>query len=264
MRVFLDIGSHLGETVREVSKPAYAFDRIVCFEPSSVCVRELRKLAETDPRVEVCPFGLFDRDTEMELRNGGSLDASVLSDADGGPVETIRLVDAAKWFQENLRPDDFVVVKTNCEGSEVAILNRLIDENLLGRAVLVLVTFDIRAFPKLRHQEVALRRRLRESGLRNFCFSDDVMIGTTHEKRIAHWLQLFGIDQPQLGAEQVRERYRDNFERYSAKTGLRERLEESFKDRIRYSALPAPLKAALRSIKRLAGLHRERDVVARR
>lgn len=263
MRVFLDIGSHVGETVHEVSKSRYAFDRIVCFEPSTACVKQLAELAKADPRIEVCPFGLFDSDAQMKLHNSGSLDASVLSTTGQGADETIQLVDAARWFEENLAPDDFVVVKTNCEGSEVAIINRLLDRGLLGGVVLALITFDIRDFSELRYQEVDLRRRLRASGLRNYCFSDDVMIGSTHEKRVAHWLSLFGIDQPALSAEEVRKRFKESFERYSAKSGLGERLEQSFKDRIGYSALPEPVKSVFRWLKRLTGRHRERDIPRR-
>jgi len=33
-KVFLDIGAHLGETLSEIRKEQYGFDRIVCFEPS--------------------------------------------------------------------------------------------------------------------------------------------------------------------------------------------------------------------------------------
>ena len=33
MKIFLDIGSHMGQTLREVTKEKYAFDKIVGFEP---------------------------------------------------------------------------------------------------------------------------------------------------------------------------------------------------------------------------------------
>ena len=32
-------------------------------------------------------------------------------------AETIKLQDANEWFQNNVNKDDFIVVKTNCEGS---------------------------------------------------------------------------------------------------------------------------------------------------
>ena len=44
MKIFIDIGAHIGQTLHEVSKEKYAFDKIVCFEPSSLCWDELKKL----------------------------------------------------------------------------------------------------------------------------------------------------------------------------------------------------------------------------
>ena len=43
MKIFLDIGSHIGQTLQEVTKEKYAFDKIVCFEPSSFCLDKLKK-----------------------------------------------------------------------------------------------------------------------------------------------------------------------------------------------------------------------------
>jgi hypothetical protein len=144
------------------------------------------------------------------------------------------------------------VVKTNCEGAEVDIVNRLLDEGLFGKATTFLITFDVRDYPEHRHKEGELRKRLRASGLTNFCFSDDVMIGTTHEKRIAHWLGLFGIDSDER-------KFADNFRKYSRKTGRRQRFERAVKERFNYSALPEPVKKGLRFAKRSLGLSRERD-----
>ena len=255
-RVFLDIGAHTGETLGEVLKPVYGFDRIFAFEPASVCLSELGKF-DADPRVEICPVGLSARTEKLELHDPGSLGASVLSKT--GPTETIQVVDAAKWFRDNLAPDDFLVVKTNCEGAEVDIINRLLDEQLFSRAVIFLITFDVREFPEHRHKEVELRRRLKQTGLTNFCFSDDVMIGTTHGKRIAHWLGLFGIDKA-LDRAEIERRYGNALRHYASRTGRRERFETVFKERFRYSALPEPAKRALRFVKHALKLDRERDV----
>ncbi len=258
MRVFLDIGSHTGESVPEVAKPKYGFDRIVCFEPASSCLPDLEKLKAADPRIEICPYGLSDADKTVELHNAGSLGGSVF--ASEGPVERIKLVDAARWFEDNLSADDLLVVKTNCEGSEVDIVKRLLDKELMGRAASFLITFDIRDYPEHRHKEVALRMRLRETGLANYCFSDDVMIGITHEKRLAHWLGLFGIDQPSLSLRDIRLRYKQHFESYSRKSGRRQRLERIVKERLSYEGFPEPVKALLRKVKRAAGLSREKDM----
>jgi FkbM family methyltransferase len=257
VRVFLDIGSHMGETILEAQQAKYGFDRIVCFEPASPCWPALQAIARKDPRVEICKFGLGREDGTIELHNPGNEGASIINGE--GPVEEVQIVDAAAWFRDNLHSTDFIVAKTNCEGAEVAIINRLLDADLFGWAVTFLVTFDIRHFPEHRGEEAKLRARLRRSGLRNFCFSDDVMIGTTHQRRIAHWLHLFGIDSGE-GRPEVERTHAANFDRYSRKRGLHHRWEHALKDRFGYSALPEPIKAVLRSSKRRLGFTRERDV----
>lgn len=257
MRIFLDIGAHVGETVLEVQKPEYGFDRIVCFEPASVCLAELQRLAAADPRVEICPFGLGARNEKLELHNPGEVGASVL--ATEGPAETVEIVDAAQWFRANTDPADFLVVKTNCEGAEVDIINRLLDEGLLNRAVTFLITFDVRMFPEHRHKEAELRRRLRASGLSNYCFSDQAMIGSTHQKRIAYWLGLFGVNR-EIDRPETEARYADNFRKYSRMSSRRQRVETVLKERFAYDSLPEPAKRLLRGLKRLLGFSRERDV----
>jgi FkbM family methyltransferase len=257
MRVFLDIGSHLGETVVEVQKPAYGFDRIVCFEPASSCWPMLEKLSQEDSRVEICRFGLGAKGERLALFGAGSQAGSVLGGE--GLAETVEIVDVAAWFRNNLHEEDFVVAKTNCEGAEIAIINRLLDEDLFRVAVTFLVTFDIRHFAEHQGEEAKLRRRLRGTGLTNFCFSDDVMIGTTHQRRIAHWLHLFGIDTKENRAA-VENQFSSNFRSYSRKRGFRHQWEHSLKRHLKYSALPEQVKEIFRSAKRRLGLSRERDI----
>jgi hypothetical protein len=41
VKVFLDVGAHLGETLEAALDPRYAFDRIYCFEPAQTCRAQL-------------------------------------------------------------------------------------------------------------------------------------------------------------------------------------------------------------------------------
>ena len=45
-RVFLDVGGHVGETLAEVVKPRWAFDRIWTFEPATACLPALEAFAD--------------------------------------------------------------------------------------------------------------------------------------------------------------------------------------------------------------------------
>ena len=42
MKIFLDVGAHIGETVKIVLDPKYGFDAIYCFEPSEECCKTIK------------------------------------------------------------------------------------------------------------------------------------------------------------------------------------------------------------------------------
>ena len=44
MKISLDVGSHKGETLKEVIKSKYNFEKIYCFEPSKKCIKDLKKI----------------------------------------------------------------------------------------------------------------------------------------------------------------------------------------------------------------------------
>ena len=77
MKIFLDIGSHVGETLLEVTKEKYSFDKIVCFEPSRFCFDKLRKFSDHDDRISICEFGLSNRNQDAELFQPGSLGGTI-------------------------------------------------------------------------------------------------------------------------------------------------------------------------------------------
>ena len=262
MKVFLDIGSHIGETLLEVTKEKYAFDKIVCFEPSKFCLDKLNKFSDEDDRIVICEFGLSNRNQEAELFQPGSLGGTIFKGQDlksgEEKVEKIKLCDANEWFENNLSVDDYIVVKTNCEGSEVDIIDSLIDGNFMQHIYSFLITFDIREHQEFQHREVEVRRRLKKEKLKNFCFSDDVMIGLSHEKRIENWLKLFGIDSDNKDIDSLKAHHQNQFLKYSSKSGFITRWEIRLKRKLNYNNFPSSLKNILRSFKRTLGLNREK------
>jgi FkbM family methyltransferase len=271
MKIFIDIGSHVGETLLEVTKEKYAFDKIYCFEPSIYCIEDLQKFANKDNRISICDFGLSKGNQNAELFQPGSLGGTIVKGEthdlgkehdetfrEDRKVESIKLRDAGEWFQENINPGDCIVVKTNCEGSEVDILDSLIDNNFLKNIYSFLVTFDIREHKEFQHREIEIRRRLKKERIKNFCFSDDVMIGHSHSERIKNWLKLFGIDSDNKDVNSLREKYQQTFLKYSSKNGFFTRWEIRLKRDLGYKVLPNWIKSPLRLIKRMFGLHREK------
>ena len=263
-KVFLDIGAHTGESLQEVIKPIYGFDRIIAFEPSSACWSVLQNLQDSDSRIELCRFGLADGRQELLLYGSGKDSASTLDSefnvGTDSTSETVLLEDASVWAKMHLDPKDLIVAKLNCEGGEVDILRSWIRSDIIGIFYNIMITFDIRNFKSLRYQEGELRAQLRRLCLSNTCFADDVMLGPSHGERLSHWLTLFGLDQPPLPSlASYRTLYSSALSCYSLKRGYRQRLELLLKEKFNYAALPAPAKVFLQRTKALFGLSVERN-----
>lgn len=198
MKVFLDVGAHTGETLRAVRDPKYGFGRIFCFEPSAASREELARIH--DRRVAICPFGLWNETGEHLLHDSGSLGASLFADKfrTQRPGERARFVRATEWFQANLDQDDEIYLKLNCEGAEFDIVEDLLDSGELANVRSVMIDPDVRKIPSQAHREHEVVERLREAGLANYVFEQDVMIGTTHRERIQNWLRRAGAETPSL------------------------------------------------------------------
>jgi FkbM family methyltransferase len=193
-KVFLDVGAHIGETLRAVVDQRYRFDRIVCFEPASWCMQRLSRFR--DPRVELAPFGLWNRTERGTLHDPGSIGASVFEDkARSNKTETAWFVRASDWFAENLDLDDTVYLKLNCEGAECDILDDLIDSGEIRKADFILVHFDVRKVLSQRHRENEVKARLREEGIDRLVEADEALIGPSMIARVQHWLDSVGADE---------------------------------------------------------------------
>jgi FkbM family methyltransferase len=125
MRLFIDVGAHLGESLEVALDPRFDFSRIYALEPASTCVSILEKYRDT--RVVVCPFGLSDKDHSADLFGAGLLGASIYSQKEfldprsPDMVERIELRRASTWLEENTEQGDEIFLKLNCEGSECDI-----------------------------------------------------------------------------------------------------------------------------------------------
>ena len=195
MRIFLDIGAHVGETVRGVLDPVYRYDRIICFEPVKACCEQLAHIE--DPRVTILPFGLWKETCERPVFGPRSLAASVFpytSHLDTSTFEMCRFVLASEWFGANMRKEDTVFLKLNCEGCECDIVDDLLDSSEFDKVDFMMIDFDVRKIPSQKHREKEVRSRLKKYPFPRVSFCKDVMIGPTHAARIQHWLRAVGAD----------------------------------------------------------------------
>jgi FkbM family methyltransferase len=203
VKVFLDVGAHVGESLNAVRDPKYGFDRIYCFEPAAACWPALERVR--DARVAVCRFGLWNRTETRALYDAGAVGATLFGDkaGTGEAHEPARFVRATDWFRENLGAAEAIFLKLNCEGAEADIVDDLLDSGELARVRSVMVDPDVRKIPSQAHRERELRERLRASGLTNWVMEDEVMVGATHRERIQNWLRLAGAEEPGGRARQL-------------------------------------------------------------
>lgn len=185
-RVFLDVGAHLGETLAEVRRPCWGFDRIVCFEPASACWSAIR--SQADSRVTLVEGALWTTDGELLLHDPGTIGASLAeAKARGSTTEVCRTFDAAAWFDRWLNDGDLVFMKVNVEGAECDLLEHLHRTGRLGRVRHLLVHFDVRKIPGQEHRELETVRLLDEVGI-DWVDADHVMFGRSHAAKTRNWL----------------------------------------------------------------------------
>ncbi len=196
-KIFLDVGGHLGQTLEEITKPGYHFDQIYCFEPMP------REFAQLQARFSGCAnvllqnYGLADS-TGSRCIYGTNADmgASIYqskSDLDDPNIVTeCAFVRASDFFRGEIEPDDLVVMKLNCEGSETIICNDLLDSGEIEKIANAMIDFDVRKIPERAGEERALLDRFREAGFTRYSKAEDVMHGPTHQARIRNWI--FSLD----------------------------------------------------------------------
>ena len=78
LKIFIDIGSHFGESLEEALRPIYDFDVILAVEPSTYCNTKLYKFK--DNRIKFFQFAITDYNSEANLFGSGSIGASLYSD----------------------------------------------------------------------------------------------------------------------------------------------------------------------------------------
>lgn len=164
MKIFLDVGAHIGETARVVINHSNNFDKIYCFEPLSHFCDQIRTNIKDD-RVIVNEFGLWKENTKKILFCTNRNSASIFNDRfkPEDPSAEIDLLRASDWLKKNINPDDEVFMKLNCEGSECDIIEDIIDSGEDHKIKALMVDFDVRKIPSQKHREAETREKLKTS-----------------------------------------------------------------------------------------------------
>jgi FkbM family methyltransferase len=190
MKVLLDVGAHIGQTLAAAKR--WDFDRIVCFEPVQRHIDELAEMA--DWRTEIKPYGLWDRDAVIEVFNPGSQGASLWK-RPGRPEnsETCVFKSAAEWLRDHTHPYDTIWMKLNVEGAELDVITDLLDSCWLDRIAFLQVMWDARKIPEIAGRLNEVRDRV-EAKYQPPRVVSSVMFedAATHTERIDRWLKLTG------------------------------------------------------------------------
>jgi FkbM family methyltransferase len=196
--VFIDVGGHRGQTLDEVTKPTYCFDRIYCFEPMPEEFAALERAYGSDQRVTLVQAALSDRSGDVPIygsneRMGATMFREKRNLAQPDRTTVCRAIRASDFFAQHLDDTGTVVMKLNCEGAECIIMNDLLESGQVWKLANVLIDFDVRKIPGMEQDEQTLRARMRAVGFERYSDSMSVMLGPTHQQRIHHWLDGLSI-----------------------------------------------------------------------
>lgn len=191
MKIFLDVGAHIGETLEIALESKYGFDKLYCFEPVRECLDVIRT-RYNDKRLVLCEYGLWNKDCIMSLYNPGDLGASVFKDKprrhDKGFLN-VKFVSASNWFNENLNFDNQIYLKLNCEGAECVILDDLIDSGQYKKIAVLMVDFDVVKIPSQRHLMKEMKMKLSRLNIPKIFYADDFNFGRrAHKLFTSNWL----------------------------------------------------------------------------
>lgn len=200
MKIFLDVGAHIGQTLAIALEDKYGFDKIYCFEPVTECCDKIRNLK--NKRVEVREYGLWNENSTGKIYDPKNTSASLFVDhpgvaralkkgkfRDGIPSRDIKLVKASEWFNQNLKIEDTVYLKLNCEGAECAILDDLINSGEYKKIDVLMVDFDVRKIPSQKHLMGEMKVKLNKLNIPKIFYRDEYKIGIgTHSYFTHFWL----------------------------------------------------------------------------
>jgi FkbM family methyltransferase len=194
VRTFVDIGSHVGQTIAQVTHPRWGFDRIHAIEPMPRELKVLHWVYRGHPTVRLHGLALTNGLEGSILMYGDNelLEASMFptkNDVDPATWTSVPAVDAGWWFMTALETQDVdgeVYVNLNAEGAEIDIIDSLHRSDQLRRITALLVDFDCVKVPGHEKEEKRIRKLLDDAGVN---YTSDYPDRETHGEMIAAWLE---------------------------------------------------------------------------
>jgi len=162
MKIFLDVGAHAGETAKTVLTSKHHFDKIYCFEPQKKIINELKQIESE--KVIINNYGLFNTNCKKNVyykdrTDGGSMYRDKFKKILN--TEECDFVSASEWFAENIKDEDDVTLKINCEGAECDIMDDLFSSGEYKKITALIIDFDVRKIKSQKHREQEIREKIK-------------------------------------------------------------------------------------------------------
>ena len=127
-RIFIDLGSHVGESVKFFRKhhPQGNEFEIYCFEPLPANIEKLKAMNPVW-NINIIEAAATNYTGKMRLFTGMSESGSLYSEKrtgglDGKNAIKVDTIDFQMWLVSNINPNDYIIIKMNVEGSEYDII----------------------------------------------------------------------------------------------------------------------------------------------
>ena len=145
LKVYIDLGSYIGETIQDAIKKFDDFDMFIGFEPIPELFKKCVKRFKGNPKVRIHRLGVSDKNEKLKLyldyfvkeKRFGSGSSTLKSKKSGRVKKSIRIsrcekikcIDFSEFIKEQFTKDDYIVIKMNVEGQEYDILEHMLAED---------------------------------------------------------------------------------------------------------------------------------------
>ena len=136
--VFIDVGGNVGDSVAAfltvgvpgVARAGRDFDIVFVFEPNPQFATRYERYKGKQYAFQFIPAAATAHNGTLHFAGEGLSGATSVGSA-GGSGAMVASIDFSAWLQQTVAPEDFVVCKIDAEGSEYAIVQRMIADGTL-------------------------------------------------------------------------------------------------------------------------------------
>lgn len=168
-KYFIDCGAHQGESIKlfRSQYPNSQDYKIISFEPNPAMVGNFTQF----PDVEFHNEGVWIEDGESKMTVhdwtvGYSLFNTHPRHYGREPSIPIKVIDFSKWIRENLKQEDYIILKLDVEGSEYKVLAKMFADGTIDYINKLYIEFHDHWMKLEKYEHEFLVAALVEKGLK--------------------------------------------------------------------------------------------------